>query len=382
MTSSNITNRTENLSLEEIDYQQFLEKDVPAVTFLTLLVIVGTIGNIHTLLVYSVSPVMKKLGVRVFILWLSGTDLIACVACIPFEICDIRFSFTFSSEGACKFFRFLNHAVTLTSAGVLTAIAIERLKINSKRMPRRVGKPFIWLNVTCTCIAAISVCLSIPAFGFYGLNKKETHGDIFVTDCTILSQYQNIKAAGLYAGVVILLSTVCFLVSVVIYGKILYMICTQMKRERERLGKANQYQMNLSTDATSKETQEISTLSHVVDSQSKSGSLTPGVSNIETKEKSHKRSKYEKGRQLTKSLIVATGISYLGYLIYVATIMVKLVNPQLYENSIRPATAILLRAYFINNAVNPVVFCLLDVTFRNECKILYKNGFSKLFSND
>jgi hypothetical protein len=49
------------------------------------------------------SPVMANVSVRVFILCLSATDLIACVAGIPFEIVDIRFKYTFSSVGACKF---------------------------------------------------------------------------------------------------------------------------------------------------------------------------------------------------------------------------------------------------------------------------------------
>jgi len=114
MLTSNSSNNTDNntniQSLYEIDYEQFLNKDIPAVIFLTVLLFIGIVGNVHTLLVYSMSPVMAKLTVRIFILWLSATDLIACVACIPFEIFDIRFSYTFSSGGVCKFFRFLNHA--------------------------------------------------------------------------------------------------------------------------------------------------------------------------------------------------------------------------------------------------------------------------------
>ena len=114
MLTSNSSNNTDNntniQSLYEIDYEQFLNKDIPAVIFLTVLLFIGIVGNVHTLLVFSMSPVMAKLTVRIFILWLSATDLIACVACIPFEIFDIRFSYTFSSGGVCKFFRFLNHA--------------------------------------------------------------------------------------------------------------------------------------------------------------------------------------------------------------------------------------------------------------------------------
>jgi hypothetical protein len=52
--------------------------------------------------------------------------------------------------------------------------------------------------------------------------------------------------------------------------------------------------------------------------------------------------------------------------------MVRIANPVLFNSSISPVREILLRAVFINNAVNPVVYCLLDNTFRTECLKLYK----------
>jgi hypothetical protein len=50
--------------------------------------------------------------------------------------------------------------------------------------------------------------MSIPAFVFYGLNIKETGiSGLTGTDCTVLSEYQNMRTAGVYTGIVILLST-------------------------------------------------------------------------------------------------------------------------------------------------------------------------------
>ncbi|XP_052086432.1 cholecystokinin receptor type A-like [Mytilus californianus] len=367
---SNSTNET-LISLDDIDYQQFLEKDIPATVFLILLSIIGSVGNIHTILVYLSSPVMAKLAVRVFILWLAFTDLTACLFCMPFEIFDIRYSYTFSSVGACKFFRFLNHVVTLASGGLLTAIAIERFRINTKQLHRQTRKPETWINIISGIIIGVAVVLSIPAFVFYGLNEKETNiFGLTGTDCTILSEYQNLRTAVSYSGVVILLSTICVIVCVVIYGKILYMICTQMKKEKKRKEKQNHYHINESTsDVNSVNTQAISTINN---SELELRNVQTEVTGKSKDKSSKKGSKYEKGRQLTISLIVATTVSYAGYLIYVFTILVKITNPRLYENSIRPATAILLRAYFINNASNPIVFCLIDKTFRKECLKLYK----------
>ncbi|XP_071141906.1 neuropeptide Y receptor type 5-like [Mytilus edulis] len=38
----------------------------------------------------------------------------------------------------------------------------------------------------------------------------------------------------------------------------------------------------------------------------------------------------------------------------------------MYQNIVRPVSNILVRGYFVNNAANPIVFCLLDRTFRQE----------------
>ena len=369
--SSNITDNITNIqSLYEIEYEQFLNIGIPSVIFLTVLSFVGIVGNVHTLLVYSMSPVMAKLTVRIFILWLSVTDLIACVVCIPFEIFDIRFDYTFSSVGVCKFFRFLNHVVTLSSGGLLTAIAIERYKISNRIQTRQNRNPFVALNIASLVVVAISIVMSIPTFVFYGLYIKETSiSNLTGTDCAVLPEYYDMSTVGAYIGIVILLSTAGCGICAVVYGKILFGICIQMKKERKNRAKSSNHKMDISSELTSKETQQVST-NQLNDVPSISPSLGE---NVPIPVKFHKRSPYEKGRQLTTSLIVATAVSYLGYIMFACTLLVQVANPTLlYKSSIRPVTEILFRAVFINNAANPVVYCLLDNTFRTECVKLYK----------
>ena len=371
--SSNNTDTNTNIqSLYEIEYEQFLNKDIVSVVILILLSFIGIVGNVHTLLVYSMSPVMATLTVRIFILWLSATDLIACMACIPFEIFDIRFDYTFSSGGACKFFRFLNHAVALSSGGLLTAIAIERYKISNRIQTQQSRIPFVALHIASLVVVAISIAMSTPAFVIYGLKIKETGiSGLNGTDCAALSEYYNMSTVGVYAGIAILFSTACGVTCAVVYGKLLFVICVQMKKERKDKAKSNNYQMDISSELTSKETQQVS-ISQLNDVPSISSSLGE---NVPSPAKTHKRSKYENGQQLTISLLVATAVSYSGYIIFVTTNLVNIANPTLGKSSIRPVTAILLRAVFINNAANPVMYCLLDNTFRTECLKLYKKTF-------
>ncbi|CAG2254117.1 CCKAR [Mytilus edulis] len=75
--------------------------------------------------------------------------------------------------------------------------------------------------------------------------------------------------------------------------------------------------------------------------------------------------------RLTISLMIATGVSYIGNMLYVFTKMVQILNHTMYQNHIRPISDIIGRGYFVNNASNPIIFCLLDRTFRHECMKLY-----------
>ncbi|CAC5425188.1 unnamed protein product [Mytilus coruscus] len=75
--------------------------------------------------------------------------------------------------------------------------------------------------------------------------------------------------------------------------------------------------------------------------------------------------------RLNISFMIATAVSYIGHLLYVFTNIVQMLNPKMYQNSIQPVSDILVRGYFINNVSNPIVFSLLDISFRQEFLKLY-----------
>lgn len=224
--TSNFTNGT-SLRLSEIEYQEFLDRGKPATIFLLFLSVVGTIGNVHIILVYLLSPIMSKYSVRLFIIWLAFIDLTGSLFCMPFEIFDIRYNYTFSSVFACKFFRFLNHNVTLSSGCLMAAIAIERYKIIIKNLPVIFAdsqRP----NFISACLLGLSMILSIPAAIFYGLNEEET--DIFgltAKDCKILSEYHGIRYIGVYYSILVIIGSAGTVMCIGSYGRIMCKICTR-----------------------------------------------------------------------------------------------------------------------------------------------------------
>ncbi|XP_052086436.1 5-hydroxytryptamine receptor 2B-like [Mytilus californianus] len=364
--ASNFTNGT-HTSLREIEYQRFLDKYIPTTIVLIVMSVVGTIGNIHTILVYMLSPIIVKYSVRVFIIWLAFIDLTACLFCMPFEIFDIRYEYTFASVGACKFFKFLNHIVTAASTILLTTIAFERYKTVVKKLPISIANSKR-SNVISAVLVGISMIWPIPVLVFYGLNKNET--DFFWLsgkDCRLLPKYQYIRDAGVCYIITLVIGLVCVGVCIVSYGRILCEICTQ-KKWRKSLRKKPVLFFNPTSDIRLRTTQVISTIEN---GEVKKNQVKTEIFDMPSKKSTHASHNLGNATRLTISLMIATAISYTGHLLYVFGNIVQMLNPTMYQNSIQPVFDILVRAYFINNVTNPIVFSLFDRSFRQECLKLY-----------
>ncbi|CAG2254118.1 cholecystokinin receptor type A-like [Mytilus edulis] len=370
--ASNVTNGTRS-TLGEIEYQEFLDNDIPATIFLIFLSVVGTIGNTHTIVVYMLSPIMSNYSVRVFIIWIASIDLTACLFGMPFENIVMRYSYTFSSVGACKFFKFLNHISTGASTLLLTAIAIERYKMVVKKSPILITNSQR-SNAISAVLLVLVLVLSIPAVVFYGLNENKTKIlGLSGKECRLLLEYQNIRNAGAYYSIVLVIGLVCVFVCIVSYGRILYEICSQREWRKSQREKSN----SSSYSASNIRSEIAQVTSSIQNEELQIKKLQTGCGD-KTKKKCIKSS-HNLGNaiQLTINLLIATAISLIGYLVYVVTKMVEISYPNIFKNIIKTVSNILLHGYFVNNAANSIVFFLLDRTFRQECLKLYGKIFLK-----
>ena len=144
-----------------------------------------------------------------------------------------------------------------------------------------------------------------------------------------------------------------------LYTRILYTICTQMSKTRER--------KNIFTPTKPSSNLKPS------DSQTTIKVNTKPSNEITIRHVKQKSRDYDNGRQLTISLMTATTISYAGSIVFISIVLLQVTNPNLYMRIEGTMTSILYRFFFLNNAVNPVVFCFLDRRFREEClSIIYK----------
>lgn len=119
----NISNMNSGLSLDELNHEE-AKQYVGGVVFVTLIMTIGIIGNSHVLFVYAFR--MKPSNHRIFILTLAVLDMITCIIGMPFIVVDLRNPLTFTMVSACKVLRFVNYFICISSALILTVIAIDR----------------------------------------------------------------------------------------------------------------------------------------------------------------------------------------------------------------------------------------------------------------
>ena len=109
--------------LEDLNYEE-AKQNIGGVVLVSIIMIIGIIGNLHVLFVYTFR--IKTSNHRIFILTLGVLDLLTCVIGMPFIIMDLRNPLTFTMVTACKVLRFVNYFICISSAFMLAVIAIDR----------------------------------------------------------------------------------------------------------------------------------------------------------------------------------------------------------------------------------------------------------------
>ncbi|CAC5412206.1 GNRHR [Mytilus coruscus] len=337
--------------LDDIEYNEFVRR-CSEFSVMLILCLFGTVGNVHTILVYlRVKEMKERFHVRTLIIWLSVVDLTTSVVVMPFEMVAFRWRYSISSNAVCQLFRYTAYTTGMSSWLILTVIGHERYKniygilLGIKSVvPCKICKVTSWLkgkcslskhNVVCILIIISSLIISTPVFVFIGIVETVplNYARLLGTQCTTHNKYRSKLTAGLYSGVVGLFGISCFVYCSYCYGKILYLIHTQSKKEKARREKSIHFRAKV--------------------------------------HKTQQSSYYKKRKphyKVTISLIVATGFSLCGFIIFAIGTAFGVSNSVLRHAII---TGVMKRGSFINNACNPVIYFMCDSKFRQACKKLY-----------
>ncbi|KAK3611524.1 hypothetical protein CHS0354_016460 [Potamilus streckersoni] len=138
---------------------------VPAMVYVTIMMVIGTTGNISVLYFYRFR--CQQTTSTFCILAIASFDLCVCIFSMPVEIVDMKLFYKFNNVFVCKLDRFVTHFASIASAILLNFIAFERHRVicspfKNKITPRQV-------KMACIFIVLSSIILSAPMTVFYDI---------------------------------------------------------------------------------------------------------------------------------------------------------------------------------------------------------------------
>ena len=376
-------------NLHDVEYQIYKERGMGVAIYLGLLCVIGTIGNIHVLIVFprKYSPSNFK----IFIVGMAIVDILACTLVIPFEIIDERYMYTFDNETVCKTFRFLSYSLTILSGFLLLLIAVERFRKICRPFSSQMKRRTVY--IMCVILITVAVGLTAPNCIVQRINIKSVIGyeGLKGTNCGATKT----EFSSLYYGFLLLISTTVLIIVVTIYAIILRTIWKHRQslflitnRESANFSLSDFRLSSLPDDnvkrnsaagresfASSEDDEPIILSSPNSPPNSRPSSMVE----VQTRKKP---SKLHRAVRNTLMLMVASFISYCGMLPVIVLSIIRNVDPKIYgviKSELGVVMTILVRGFFLNNVVNPYVYCFMDSKFRKECKALYSAISSALY---
>lgn len=375
-------NVSSSTDLTDIEFELFVKNDIPVVIYLAVLCVIGTLGNAHAIVVYSLR--YKPSNHRTFVLWLASVDLTASLLSMPFESFDIRYNLTFSIASICKFFKALNYFVSTCSGFLLGVIAVERYR----KICVPLGTQLTLRAAKYACLVATLVAIGLSSISgvVYGIVSREVPPFVNLTgtECTVMDKYRETYLFKGYSVFLLFISTVVFILCIFTYsfvGRILY---KQMLFRNKSHSNSTASSSSNRKSITGNDNLDFGSSGHQEEESSFAAHVTTKEMNSVTssKENGKQRSKRKRGldrsKQIAFMFLVATAASYAGYLPNMVLLIIKGIRSDTYDvidENLGAFNAILVRSYFLSNVANPIVYCFVDERFRRECKLLYRKFY-------
>ena len=429
-----------------VDYSVLLQNEnsfeatalIPVTVYVIILMIIGVFGNLMVLYVYKFR--FNRSTSRVFILSLAMFDLVTCLLGLPFHILDLTYPLTFVWDEVCKTLSFSLMFTILASIFVLDLIAIDRY--------RKICKPFrkqlsaSGTKIICWVTVLVAAILAFPIIVIYGSADVDTRiPNVTGKECYISNDLIDTDIPMIYDCLTILI----FVFSVFILAG-LYMKVGILLWKRRKFNDSSRNLSNRSNSGTSTPDTSVIHLNTITDdvklgssssvhfikgnkdnvvtliSNSKSAvcktnststhnstkerdlhqkrlkrmmSELSSVSGDEsTSERGSGNSKFTSKRQMrtmriTSMLFIITLIFVISFLPYLIISIMNGLDENFWNDMTIEELVIfnlLLRTYFINNTVNPIVYWFLDKKFKQEVNRLFRDirkcKWSKTFRLD
>lgn len=362
---------------------------IPVIAYMLILTIVGTFGNILVCCVYCTKA--TKTASTFFILALATLDLLTCLIGMPTEITDLRYPYMFKATAACKMLRFTESVTTIGSSVVLIAVAIDRY--------RRICKLGRMISVACAKRISIvammlGVLLSWPAVFIFGRSTTFLHPEIPPgVDCSTDDSMRKTHYPSMYYGFLGLLFICCTVFFSITYCSVGLQIWRQ---KRAKIGQnCNNRDTKGRTFSNSSTKEDQSTVSAETPPEVASDHVSTDMSSEQMAISKAKRKQMKERRmsatsfssanlkaakkrtiKVTRNTVVlfAVTVAYVvSFLPFLIIMVARSVKKDL-EDNLTPAEEVAFKfatkSYFINNAINPLIYSFLNLNFRKDARNL------------
>ena len=349
-----------------------VERCAGLIAFLCLLVLTGIPGNILVCVIYRKSYRLSM--ARYFIFCLAINDTInSCI--VVFDLISVSHPYTYPSDWLCKIAIFLEMWPTMTSAGWLGVISIDRY--------RKVCHPFGWqirhqhARNIYIAIIILSLVFSWPTLVLFGRRDVDLSAyNITGHGCLILEDYDGTLYTRIYGGSLWLLFASVLITLIIFYSLIGKKIFEQMKKNTKM-----KERRNLQT-ITEQPTVEITLFSLENSPSGKSITIDGASDSTGTKSRdpssqsdaAQKSPRSTSQRRSTYIMFLISLVFIVSFAPYLSLRLVQSLDKSYHSsltNEERAAFKFFLRFCFLNCAVNPFIYAACMATFRHEVKALF-----------
>ncbi|XP_046581578.1 orexin receptor type 2-like [Haliotis rubra] len=368
---TNYTHDDVKTALVHLEQEELLYK-VPTFIYLSFLLLVGIPGNIVVCVIYLKLPPSTP---RRFIVALALFDLLNCLVGIPFEIADLITDYFLDIPTLCRLVRMSNTFSSSGSIFILLIISVDRY--------RKICRPFrrqILVNDSTKCIYVITGfagLTSIPAVIVYGRHSLYIRG-LQTYDCSFDDSFSEYMFPKLYQICLALVCVIAIVVLILLYTFIVLKIVKQKKR-RATLTSGARQAAAAARAGNAPERGTDTTNSDTLPSRSDSPPEKSHADKSSTRKDTKKRTNnFIRSSRMTLMMLAVTVVFILGYMPHLGLQITRQILSSEFTDSLHcnhvglAFYAFFLRSYFLNSAVNPIIYSCYNKRFRQECVTLLK----------
>ncbi|KAL4231561.1 hypothetical protein ACF0H5_009142 [Mactra antiquata] len=388
-------NQTESLEALNARYAGAL---LPLTVTFGVFVLLGFLGNLIILLVFTLSRDYRRNNFKIFVLTLGVIDIITCVTLIPAEMIKQRHYFAFGDVASCKAKCFFNVFGAAASCLALLVISIDRYRKVVQPFKKQMT-PKLAMKLLFVVAFIFPVLLAIPGTIMCGIKRtsmKNINGGVTTINlCETEEKFRFSIWRSIYKFTFIILLVGISFTYVVLYVFVMKEAIKQI-RAIARLRKNSAYEVTYSSDVFDPNSVNADAMNRLprasnVDTNdigsvvtqpltSKNGSLTRkdrGTSQKKASRQYSMRSVFSQTPLTVRQRFpTKTLVWFILTLIFIITYMTHLILALKVAGIVAMTPSefawfsFCYRIYFFNHMINPLIYAIFVKKFRTSCSTL------------